>query len=131
MKRNSGVHNEVRTLFSVGVLTARTDAWLLEQFLSQRGDAAEMAFEAQVRRHGPMVLRVCRDVLGDPHAVQDAFQATFLVLVPQGECYRRARAAEQLAVRGCPSHRPEGEGERRPAASTRTPSGGDGHGGRR
>ena len=58
-----------------------SDDRLLEQFLSRPGDAAEIAFEALVRRHGPMVLRVCRDVLGDPHAAEDAFQATFLVLV--------------------------------------------------
>src|SRR5262249_10851326 len=39
-----------------------------------------------VERHGPMVLRVCRGVLADAHDTQDAFQATFVVLV------RRARA---------------------------------------
>ena len=45
------------------------------------GEAAELAFAALVERHGPMVLRVCRAVLADPHDTQDAFQATFLVLV--------------------------------------------------
>ncbi|HTU16687.1 MAG TPA: sigma-70 family RNA polymerase sigma factor [Gemmataceae bacterium] len=54
-----------------------TDGQLLETFISRR-DAA--AFEALVRRHGPMVLGVCRRILRDPHDSDDAFQATFLVL---------------------------------------------------
>jgi RNA polymerase sigma factor (sigma-70 family) len=55
-----------------------TDAQLLERFLARR---EEVAFEAMLRRHGPMVLGVCRRVLADPHDAEDAFQATFLVLV--------------------------------------------------
>jgi RNA polymerase sigma factor (sigma-70 family) len=57
---------------------AVTDAQLLERFLSRR---EEVAFEELVRRHGPMVLGVCTRVLGDAHAAEDAFQATFLILV--------------------------------------------------
>ncbi len=45
-----------------------------------RDDAGDAAFGAIVRRHGPMVLGVCRRVLRDPHAAADAFQVTFLVL---------------------------------------------------
>ena len=55
-----------------------TDAQLLKRFADQREHAA---FTVLVQRHGPMVLSVCRNVVGDSHAAEDAFQATFLVLV--------------------------------------------------
>src|SRR5262245_61038256 len=71
----------VRMLFHVGAVGGLTDGQLLERFTAQRGEAAEQAFAALVERHGPMVLRVCRSVLRDPHEAHDAFQATFLVLV--------------------------------------------------
>lgn len=54
------------------------DGTLLQNFTDQ-GDAR--AFEQLVVRHGPMVLGVCRRMLRDAHAADDAFQATFLVLV--------------------------------------------------
>jgi RNA polymerase sigma factor (sigma-70 family) len=62
-----------------------TDGQLLERFLTQ-GD--ENAFEVLMHRHGPMVLGVCRRVLADPHDTEDAFQATFLVLVRKAASLR-------------------------------------------
>ena len=81
IERKGVVLRELRTLFSVGTIRDLTDGQLLERFATDRGEAAEQAFAALVERHGPMVLRVCRGVLVDSHDTQDAFQATFLVLV--------------------------------------------------
>jgi DNA-directed RNA polymerase specialized sigma24 family protein len=61
------------------------DASLLERFVQVRD---ELAFAALVARHGPMVLGVCRRVLGDLHTAADAFQATFLVLARQASRLR-------------------------------------------
>jgi RNA polymerase sigma factor (sigma-70 family) len=63
-----------------------TDALLLERF-TRRGD--ETAFAALLRRHGPLVLGVCRRVLRDAHEAEDAFQATFLLLVRKAGSLRR------------------------------------------
>jgi RNA polymerase sigma factor (sigma-70 family) len=58
-----------------------TDAQLLERFLARRDEAA---FEVLVWRHGPKVLGVCRSVLRHEQDAEDAFQATFLILVRKG-----------------------------------------------
>ncbi len=62
------------------------DRELLRRFSAGR-DAD--AFEQLVRRHGPMVLGVCRRMLRDADAADDAFQATFLVLVRKAASLRR------------------------------------------
>jgi RNA polymerase sigma factor (sigma-70 family) len=88
-----------------------TDRLLLERFLTA---GEEAAFEALVRRHGPMVLGVCRRVLDHLQDAEDAFQATFLVLVRKarsivkrdtvgnwlyGVAYRTAHKARTAAAR--------------------------------
>jgi RNA polymerase sigma factor (sigma-70 family) len=80
------------------------DHQLLERFAHDRD---EDAFAALLRRHGPMVLSVCRSVLHDLHDAEDAFQAAFLLLAQKaGSIHRREtvsawlyRVAYHLAVR--------------------------------
>src|SRR5262245_46448824 len=66
-----------------------TDAQLLERFIHRHEEAA---FAALVQRYGPMVLGVCRRMLGNPHDAEDAFQATFLILVRKAPLVRRPEA---------------------------------------
>jgi RNA polymerase sigma factor (sigma-70 family) len=76
-------------LFGEGTLAGRSDAALLARFLARRDEAA---FAALVARHGPMVLRTCRAVLRDANDAEDAFQATFLVLVRKAGSIRGREA---------------------------------------
>src|SRR5262249_57236543 len=83
------VLGQVDRLYAEGTCTGHDDGHLLARFTAAR-DESNRAFAAILERHGPMVLEVCRRVLGDHHAAEDAFQATFLVL---------ARRAGSLRVR--------------------------------
>jgi len=77
------------TLYRVGVVGDLTDGQLLERFVAGRDESAEAGFAALIERHGPMVLRVCRQILGDAHDAEDAFQATFLVLARRAGSVRK------------------------------------------
>lgn len=101
----------LRQVTSHSALSELPDAELLARFARQ-GD--ETAFTALVRRHGPMVLGVCRRLVRDGHAAEDALQATFLVLARKadslaqpellahwlyGVAYRTAKKARREAAR--------------------------------
>lgn len=80
-----GVLGRVQRLLREGTASGLTECQLLQRYVTRRDDAA---FEALLLRHGPMVLGVCRRMLNDPRDVEDAFQATFLVLVRRAESLR-------------------------------------------
>src|SRR5262245_27262388 len=97
----------LHVLFNEGAAAGLTDEQLLQRFTHRAGASAETAFEALVRRHGPMVLRVCRGVLNDHHDAEDAFQATFLVLAHKAGSVRQRdslaswlrRVARRIAIK--------------------------------
>src|SRR5215471_1201327 len=75
--RADAVLRYIRRLAAAGCPLELPDRELLGRFVSWRDEAA---FAALVRRHGPMVLRLCLRILHNEHDAEDAFQATFLVL---------------------------------------------------
>jgi RNA polymerase sigma factor (sigma-70 family) len=88
------VTRDIETLFAAGTTTGLSDRQLLERFSSGRDASAEAAFEAIVRRHGPMVLRLCYKMLANQADAEEAFQATFLILV------KKCRSIRQLDTMG-------------------------------
>src|SRR5687767_8695871 len=68
----------IRQIVAKEKAEGKSDAELLDSFVSEHEEAS---FAAILRRHGPMVLAVCRRLLSNTHDAEDAFQATFLVLV--------------------------------------------------
>jgi RNA polymerase sigma factor (sigma-70 family) len=111
---------QAEALWTSGTLTGLSDAQLMSRFAQGRDAVSERAFGELVNRHGPMVLGVCREILSHSHDADDAFQATFLVLVRKahsictGEslapwlysvAYRTAQRTRAIAWR----HRPRAE----------------------
>jgi RNA polymerase sigma factor (sigma-70 family) len=108
----------VGPLLAAQSVAGAADGQLLDRFVRQRDEAA---FAALVYRHGPMVLAVCRRMLCDHHAAEDALQATFLVLARKasvilrrdqlanwlfGVAYRTAFKARALVARRASREQP-------------------------
>jgi RNA polymerase sigma factor (sigma-70 family) len=87
-RSSAAVLRQIETLFTAGSCSGLSDRQLLDRFVAHRDAVAELAFTVLVERHGPMVLGVCRRILADSHDAEDAFQATFLVLVRQASSIR-------------------------------------------
>jgi HlyD family secretion protein len=91
---SKGLSRDLDLIAGSGSVIGLSDAELLARFADRHGDAAEAAFETIVAKHGPMVLGVCRGVLRHRGDADDAFQATFLVLVKKASS---VRVADSLA----------------------------------
>jgi RNA polymerase sigma factor (sigma-70 family) len=83
---SSSLVRYVRRIAFVGQEADPDDKGLVERFVSQHDEAA---FEALLRRHGPMVLGVCQRLLTNPSDAEDAFQATFLVFLRKASSLSR------------------------------------------
>jgi RNA polymerase sigma factor (sigma-70 family) len=84
-----------------------SDEQLIDTFLTGEKEESETAFETLVKRHGPMVLGVCRHLLRQDQDAEDAFQATFLVLARKARTIRNRQilrywlreVASRIAIR--------------------------------
>jgi RNA polymerase sigma factor (sigma-70 family) len=84
-----GFLEQLRKAMAAETLAALADGELLERFTTTHDEAS---FHALLRRHGPMVLRVCRRTLSQEQDVEDAFQATFLVLAREARSIRKRKS---------------------------------------
>jgi hypothetical protein len=83
--RSSALLHDLQTLFDTGTGSGQTDRQLLDRLAT---DSARQALEILIHRHGSMVMRVCRNLLSNPDDADDAFQATFLVMVTRKRSIR-------------------------------------------
>ncbi len=125
---------QIEILLEGGSVAGLTDRQLLARFTSERDPTRQTAFAALVTRHGPMVLEVCRQLLGDLHHAEDAFQAVFLVLARRAGSIRdpdllgnwlygvALRTSRKARVRQARQRRhEEGGSMRRPGSGTSVP----------
>ena len=115
---------QLEILARVGPVGDLSDGQLLRRFLAASDRDSRAIFAALVGRHGAMVMRVCRQVLGDPQDAQDAFQATFLVFARKAGSVRNSESVASwlhgVALRVCARAKADAarrkEHERRAAA---------------
>jgi RNA polymerase sigma factor (sigma-70 family) len=84
--RPDSILEQIRKLAGDPQAGQLSDGALLERFAAWQD---EVAFEALVRRHGPMILRLCRRLLHHWQDAEDVFQATFLVLARKARSIRK------------------------------------------
>ena len=87
------VRDQLDSMLHLGAAGDLSDGQLLDRVDASTGGPAEAAFAVLVERHGPMVLRVCRDAIGNPHDAEDACQAVFLVLARKAGSVRGRESA--------------------------------------
>lgn len=87
--RSQPAWSPLDALLNSGALGNLTDGELLDRFRAEGDSSGQEAFRILVERHGAMVLGLCRSLVSDPHEAEDAFQATFLVLVRRAGSIRR------------------------------------------
>ena len=125
---NGVLAGPLRALWGVGVVSGLSDGQLIDRIGTGHGEAAELSFQLLVERHGPMVLRVCQRMLNDPNDAEDAFQATFLVLLAARTPDSESRVSRELAARCGGARRGTGQGRR--VAATPDRAAGSSAGGR-
>jgi RNA polymerase sigma factor (sigma-70 family) len=126
IKRFAAGLGRLRHLLAARCADGLADADLLERFRTSRDEAA---FEVLVWRHGPMVLRTCRRLLGHAQDAEDAFQATFFTLARRAASIHRAdalggwlyRVAHRVAVEARVRAARRGRHERPGAVETAGP----------
>ena len=102
IRPDGAIRRQLRTLFNLGTIGELTDGQLLERFATRGGEAAELAFAALVERHGPMVLRVCRQCTSRLQRCRGCLPGHFPRPGPEGTIALGSRLAGPVA----PSRRP-------------------------
>src|SRR5260370_13004435 len=122
----ASVLQQLRAMVHAGAYEDTSDRELLERFLAQREEAA---FVALLKRHGPMVLQVCRRIQGNEHDAEDTFQATFLLLARKAGSIRKLasvaswlhRVAHRLPLAAKTQEAPRQQRDKPHAAPSHTP----------
>src|SRR5262245_54696230 len=98
--RKNPLLDQIRRMAAQEQLRQMPDRELLAQFVGQHDEAA---FRILMDRYGPMVLRVCKRILGNDHDAEDAYQATFAVLTSEAgaKCWQESVAAWLHGVAVC------------------------------
>ena len=89
--RSAAVMRDLENLWVAGISADCDDTELIARFLSQTENLSDNAFRTLVERHGRMVERTCRQILGDSHDAEEASQVVFLVLAKKAGSIRGRR----------------------------------------